>query len=394
MCALSISSDIDNASSVESFSAIMDYFNGTKETPFGMGLDLEVGNSFWFFNNSERTQLSYFDGLNRKRTELAPIIQQLWKSNHIDTIHSWGNFDKGSFERKYAEIGFRELDKYQIKIPIWINHGIGLNHQKVGNYPNMYGDSPNHSAYHLDYTFNVGCEYFWVGKTTHIIGQNSKPTLSVKAKQAIQYIMKRTKYKNVVDPIYDDGNELLTPIIFRDGTQAFEFTRFINSWGKEQVLDINDLSTQIKKSTINQLIKNEGFMVLYTHFNEHVKMSGLPYLLIKNLKYLKGKVDDGFIFMCTTSRLLKYKELLDYIRYTVLKSQKEIHIVIESEMGTPIGLKQIKYDQLQGLTFYTKFPEKTKIMFNNSFLKTEQNPKDETGEYSISIPWRKLEYPE
>jgi len=84
-CALSISSDIDNASSLESFIAVMDYFNSQNETLFGAGLELEVGNSFWFYNNSESEQLSYFDGLSENRSPLAPLIEESWKSGHIDT---------------------------------------------------------------------------------------------------------------------------------------------------------------------------------------------------------------------------------------------------------------------------------------------------------------------
>ena len=74
-CALSISSDIDNASSVESFVQFMDFLNSETKTVYGPGLGLEVGNSFWFFNGSNLPQLSYFEGLTDKETSLAPIIR-------------------------------------------------------------------------------------------------------------------------------------------------------------------------------------------------------------------------------------------------------------------------------------------------------------------------------
>ena len=45
-CALSISSDIDNASSSEFFVQFMDFLNSEKQTIYGPGLGLEVGNSF------------------------------------------------------------------------------------------------------------------------------------------------------------------------------------------------------------------------------------------------------------------------------------------------------------------------------------------------------------
>ena len=76
-CAFSISSDIDNASSLESFIHFMDFLNSEKQTIYGPGLGLEVGNSFWFFNGSKSFQLSYFNGLTHKETLCAPIILSL-----------------------------------------------------------------------------------------------------------------------------------------------------------------------------------------------------------------------------------------------------------------------------------------------------------------------------
>jgi len=392
-CSLAISSDIDNAASQETFIEIMEYFNTESDTVFGRGLGLEVGNSFWFFSNSNQPQLSYFDGLTTDETSFAPIIRNMWQSGHIDTLHSWGNFDLGGFTRSIAQVALKELQKYDTTIPVWVNHGIGLNHQKVGNYPNMFGDEPSHKAYHLDLAIESGCEYFWTGKVTHVIGQNSRPTISVQSKLGIQWLMKRTRYRNVVNPIYDDGNQLLFPIQFRDNTKSWEFIRFMNAWGKEQVLDIHDLATQLSPSILNQLIKNRGFMILYTHFNENVKMIGLPNDLIRNLFYLKKKNIEGDIFIATPSRLFKYKELHDYLNFKVDSSDGMTNIYIDSNLETPIGSKSLVRDQLCGLTFYVKAPSSTRIWFQKKKLEIKKNPKDEYGKLSVMIPWEKLSYP-
>jgi len=392
-CALAISSDIDNASSADTFKVLMDFFNSDYDTPLGKGLNLEIGNSFWFFNHSNHNQLSYFNNLTIKETSIAPIIRDFWESGHIDTLHSWGNFDLGGFSRSLAEEALNELHKYGIKIPVWVNHGIGLNHQKVGSYPNMFGDDSNSENYHLDLTTEAGCEYFWLGKSTHVVGQNSKSTISVQSKLLIQWLMKRIRYRKVVNPIYDDGNELLFPIQFRDGQKKWEFIRFINSWGREQVLDINDLQYQLSKRIQNQLIYNKGYMILYTHFNENVNMMGLPSGLKSNLEYLKRKVELGEIFLTTSSRLLKYKEINDNIKFSLQVKNKMTKIIISEVLHTPIGTKDINESQLSGLTFYTDFPEKTSIWFDNMEISSKINPPDETGKVSIMIPWKKLSYP-
>ena len=162
-CAFSISSDIDNATSLEYFVHFMDFLNTDIQTIYGPGLGLEVGNSFWFFNGSGSNQLSYFEGLTEQKTRLAPIIRLFIESGHIDSLHSWGNFDKGGFKRDHAEKGMEILNKYNFDIPVWINHGIGPNYQKIGDYPNMHGDDPNHSCYHTDLLLEAGCEYIWTG---------------------------------------------------------------------------------------------------------------------------------------------------------------------------------------------------------------------------------------
>jgi hypothetical protein len=326
-------------------------------------------------------------------TSLAPIIRKMWQSGHIDTLHSWGNFDQGGFTRSRAEKGLNELQKYHATIPVWVNHGIGLNHQKLGSCPQMFGDEPASDNYHLDLTSRAGCEYYWTGKSTHVIGQNAKPTISVQSKLMIQWMMKRTRYSGVVDPIYDDGNQLVSPIEFRDGHKAWEFVRFINSWGREQVLDIHDLKSQLSKGIVDQLIKNNGFMILYTHFNENVDIGGLPEGLKENLKYLKRKVDNKEIFLATSSRLLKYKEICDNVSFNVKHANDEIQIFISDKLKSLIGTKNIRSNQLGGLTFYTNQPSKTSVWFNHAKLKTITNPQDETGNQSIKIPWEKLSYP-
>ncbi len=392
-CALAISSDIDNASSVESFVQFMDFLNSEKQTMYGSGLGLEVGNSFWFFNGSNSPQLSYFEGTTEKETAFAPIIRSYLESRHIDTLHSWGNFDNGGFERSYAEIGVRVLKKYNFNIPVWINHGINLNHQKIGDYPNMYGDDPTHPCYHTDLLSECGFEFIWTGKVTHVIGQNSRKNFSTISKLFIQKILKKIKYQHLKDPIYDNDNNLINPLLLRDGDKKWEFIRFINSWGNAGELDLYEFVEQIKTPHLKRLIKNQGVMILYTHFNENVNIMGLPKGLKNNLHFLKQKCESGEIFLTTSSRLLKYKEINDYINFSIEENGKNKKIVISKVLNTPVGSRNIDENQLNGLTFYTDEPETTSIWFENMPISSRINSKDETGRYSVMIPWPKLSYP-
>tara|TARA_X000001036_G_scaffold345916_1_gene325774 strand:- start:745 stop:1974 length:1230 start_codon:yes stop_codon:yes gene_type:complete len=392
-CAIAISSDIDNASSLKNFVQFMDFLNTRKQTKYGKGLDLEIGNSFWFFNSSGSPQLSYFEGLTFNETKMAPIIRSYIKSGHIDTLHSWGNFDRGGFKREYAKKGLEVCDEFNFKIPVWINHGIGSNFQKIGNYPNMYGDDPDHNAYHADIMKKIGCEYVWTGKSTHIIGQNAKTNFSVLIKIFIQWILKRTKYRNITDPIYDDGNNLFNILFLKDSNKMWEFTRYINSWGNAGILDLQELSEQLSPTVLNRLISSKGVMVLYTHFNENL-FNEIPKKLYNNLKVLKEMNLKKNIFITTTSRLLKFWEISNYITYYIGQDEKKTNIFLNEFLDTPIGIKSIDIMHLQGLTFYVDTSKSCKIMFKGKKINTIINKTDETGRRSISIPWEKLHYPD
>ena len=392
-CALSISSDIDNASSSKFFIQFMDFLNSEKQTIYGLGLGLEVGNSFWFFNGSKPAQLSYFDGITSKETSLAPIIRLYLKSKHIDTLHSWGNFDRGGFKRCYAEKGIETLEKYNFKIPVWVNHGIDLNHQKIGDYPNMYGDDPDHPCYHTDLLSKSGFEFIWTGKVTHIIGQNGRKNFSILSKLLVQKILKKIKYEHVKDPIYDDDNNLIRPLLLRDGNKKWEFIRFINSWGNAGELDFYEFASQMKVQNLKRLIKNQGFMILYTHFNENL-CGTIPRKLNKSLNFLKTMVNRKEILMGTTSRILKYWEISKYINFEVKNLEDKVIILINDTMYSPIGEIPVTRVQLSGLTFYINILKPHKIIFKDKLCKTILNPPDQTGKQSISIPWQKLEYPE
>ena len=98
--------------------------------------------------------------------------------------------------------------------------------------------------------------------------------------------------------------------------------------------------------------------------------------------------------MGTTSRILKYWEVSNYISFEVQDFEDKVIILIKDKMYSPVGKKLVTNFHLSGLTFYINNAKQYKIIFKNKSCKTILNPPDETGEKSISIPWETLEYPE
>tara|TARA_B100001964_G_C14244870_1_gene606880 strand:+ start:1837 stop:3057 length:1221 start_codon:yes stop_codon:yes gene_type:complete len=390
---LAISNDIDNSPDLNVFLEIMDYLNSSKQTVFGNGLNLEVGNSFWFYNNTGTEQLSYFKGTSTAETNFAPHCREFWQSGFIDSIHTYGNFDSGGFKRKFALTARDEMGKYNVKLPVWINHGTHQNSQNLGYVQGCYGGVQGHESYHADLIKDFGIRYIWAGKMTHVLGQDAQNTLSVKGIQFLQNITAKLKYKDEYEKIILSGNKLIAPITLQDKTTLWEFQRWINAWGRQTVLDVNDFTQQIAKKNIRGLIRNEGFMVLYTHFCENLKLKeGFPTKLKTNLRFIREEYNSGELLVTTTSRLLRYKEITIYIKTDVHEENGKTIFAIPSTMKTPLGKQNITLSDIEGLTFYTDEQEKTEIHFMGKCLASKTNPRDHTGKVSISIPWIQLEY--
>jgi len=393
--ALAVSSDVDNTPSLEVYLAIMDYLNSTRQTPFGPGLGLEVGNSFWFFNATPSPQLTYFSDYGGTQTAFAPHCREFWQSGHVDILHTYGNFNEGGFQRRYAETAVEELYKRDAQLPVWVNHGTPLNHQNLGPGETCYGAVPDHPAYHMDLTKSAGCRYFWLGRMTHILGQDATKTLSVQTKNFVQSILMRIKYRSVTkDTLFDPENRLLLPAALQDDSQVYEFQRWVNAWGEIKTLDSREFGIQLRPSYLRTLIRNEGFLIVYTHFCENLELeAGLTMMLRSNLAHLQQLYAEGQLLVTTTSRLLRFREVNAHLEYAFKPEGEGILVEIQDRLTTPVGMSDLSLNDLQGLTFYLEGPDGVQISFRGQQVLHVINARDHTGRRSVSIPWVPLEYP-
>jgi len=372
----------------------MKLLNSEKDTIFGRGLNLEVGSSFWFFNRTDSKQLSYYKGISTKESEFADYCRELWRSGHVDINHAYGNFDMGGFNTKFAEESLNTLEKNNIKITTWINHGNQNNLQNLGLFNHQEGAYPDKQHYHFKLLKEHGTRYIWQGKMTHILGQSSKNTLNVQFKNRIQYLLAKTKYKALSPKPFDLKNRLMSIIKLQDDNLIWDFQRFVNNWGCQNILNVVDLSHQIKPGNIKQLIYNKGFMIVYTHMCENLTDPGqFPEKLMKNLLFLKKLENKKKILITTTSRLLKYHEITNNLNWELVTKPNSVIIQIDPLINTFNQQYQIKEKDLQGLTFYINSKKDIQITLDNRPVEFQVNGKDATGKYSLSIPWKKLEYP-
>lgn len=384
-----ICSDVDHAISLSAYVEFMKYLNTEEQTAYGWGVGLEVSNSFWFFNATGDNQLSYFHGLSKQESDFASVCRELWESGHIDTLHSYGNFDTGGFERKYAEMAMDELEKQSRVIPVWVNHGNDNNHQKIGPYPNFNGAQPDSTAYHFDLLKQHGTSFFWAGRTTHVCGQNANPSLNHQAQQLLQVLVLKTKYRNTNRPLPDPANHLLIPTKMADGNELIEFQRFISRYGEVKNTDLNDLGVQLKESNLSALVKSGGYMLLYTHMNENLpEGQPLPETVDAGFRRLAKYSHEKDLLVTTNSRLLQYADVSEHLSWKASRESGITQLKLFRDDKRPLSP-----GELQGLTFYCPNPESLRLYCGDTILPVQVNPADSSGKSSVSVIWEALQFP-
>jgi hypothetical protein len=382
-------SDVDHAVSLDAYVEFMRFLNTEKETCYGPGLNLELSNSFWFYNAEADDQLSYFEGTSSRETAFAPVCRSLWESGHLDALHTYGNFNEGGFHRGLAERALDELSKHGVNIPVWINHGNDFNTQKIGNYSGCEGADPNSPSYHLDLLSEAGTRFFWAGRTTHVAGQAAEFSLGNQFQQKLQKLVLKTKYRKIQRPLPDAPNRLLIQTEMADGRQVLEFQRFISRLGEVKNTDLPDLGLQLSEGNLNALVKSGGFMLLYTHMNENLpEKAALPVPVTQGFLRLKHLNDEQVLLVTTASRLLVYADLIQHLEWEV----KEHHGGFEIHLSRD-DHRTIEAKDLIGLCFYTDHPEQTSLSINGKLVAVQVNAKDLSGRTSISVPWPALDFP-
>lgn len=384
-----ITSDADHAVSLSAYLEWQKYLNTSGDTVYGPGLGLEVGNSFWFYNGVGDDQLSYFQGTSGRESAFAGPCRELWRSGHIDTLHSYGDFNRGGFSRALAETAVNELDRQRFSPRVWVNHGNDANSQNIGTITPYQGADPDSKAYHQDLLRGLGTRFFWMGRTTHVAGQDAAFSLGNQLQQKLQNLVLKTKYRKIQRPLPDPPNRLLIQTALADGSRVLDFQRFISRFGKVKNTDFHDLGLQLSEGNLSALLKSQGFMLLYTHMNEHLPESGpLPVAVRTGFERLRKLQEQKRLLVTTTSRLLVYADLIQHLTWTMKTAGPVRQLHLQRDDHLPLTR-----ETLQGVTFYVDEPQTVTLYFNDQPLPAQTNPAGSGQPTSIGVPWQPLVYP-
>jgi len=392
--ALTICSDIDSTNTLEEFLTIQEFLNTKNQTIIGEGLGLEIGNSFYPVREDGKFAFISQNSPDRE------VITDLIKLGYIDTIHS---FNDAKNTKEIYEIT-KFLHDNKCKLDVWVNHADVLSN--IGPRERDLGDKINSNHYHTDFSIKtLGYKFIWTHAVTNIIGQGRPLKLRSFFSSLDRRHLIQSFYQNVLKEIckyllsfmywkYEDRkyNDLIYPIQLSDGQWVFNFIRsdaFYRGIGPGA--NSEGLSSVLREEILNELKKNEGYMIVYTHLGKNNGYPFIPRDTQKTLYALEREYRAGEIYVTTTSKLLKYYANSKYLNWKAEINNEKIYIIIE-DINDPVRGSFIpSVDDLRGITFYTNDPKNTHILIQDKET-TEifRNELDFTNRQSVMIPLKPL----
>ena len=99
----------------------------------------------------------------------------------------------------------------------------------------------------------------------------------------------------------------------------------------------------------------------------------------------------GDLLVTTTRRLLGYRRARDRVRLTATDDAQGLRVDVAAEGAWNGG--DLPHD-LEGLCLYVDRPDRTRLFVGGREVAgLHCNPPDESGRPSVSLPWRRLEFP-
>ncbi|MCW2278848.1 hypothetical protein [Heliophilum fasciatum] len=410
---VAITSDIDGTS-LEEFERIHRFLNTREMTEKGPGLGLDIGDSFWMFVDTDwdgaidveghplREQMAYWRSPTDRRPFQAAAIAKYIRCGWIDSIHSWGDFNKqqpdapgaATFRREMAEAAVAELTREKLHVQVWIDHGNKANVQSFAGSSSWLqayqaGDRPGLPYYHTDLTIPYGIRFGW-GATA----------------SAWEY-----------EP---GGESLLRPLTLRDGRRIWNFTRYSCNgprWQQDFRFIWNPyfLHEQLRAENRRRWKAEGWYCAVAQHLGGPNELY-FPFLdeAVAALRELAEEQAAGEILVARTSRLLNYNLAEQFVVFEVrergpgqLWAQDQAQTQAQRRdqaVTTPgryvlnilriddphLGTFVPAIDAVRGMTFYVPDPAHFDLAIGGQLVPAEEimrNQADHTGRPSIGVRW-------
>jgi len=356
---LAIESDADHVT-LRKFNIIHEFLNSKAKTPLGLGLGLDVSDSFFLYNGSNlpdtidyqgqplRDEMTFFQGTSHHLNDGAIILHYL-HVGWIDTFHSIGDFSRigghvTRFRRSQAVYAMSYLQKHGIRLAVFTDHGNQSNVANFGAYglnhfeDYQQGDNPASSYFISDLLRKRGVRFVW-------------PDL----------FSDRYSYSSVIYPIkLRDGRSIWGFWRFT-GTLRIQHIRHAWKYDWTDLWNPGDLATELAPARLQELVRTHGFTVIATHLEGNADKNPLSTSAIESLTRLSHIQDRGKILVARTSRLLTYNLVRQYLQYRTWSTHGTTMIDILAVADPVDGAFVPTWQQLRGITFTVPSGRRTRI---------------------------------
>lgn len=356
---------------------------------------LEAGGSFFFYPPAE-DWLAYFNPRGPEGRETRRCLEALIRAGIIDVMDSYGEDPR--FKREMARQALEGLSQQGLTVQTWADRFVSPdNISQAGG----RGGHPNRMAYHLDLTLKAGVKFFWLGRTTPLLGQetpidwgtffslyrNEDPVASL---LTITGVFAR-HFGSVLTGSSKDvltSNRLVAKVKFKDGSSAYEYVRY-KSPGRDQSLAAN-----LPPENQEQLVLMGARILVEVALKQDPSGELLSPEDREALDNLVRMGRQGLLMVTTATRLLNSTLVNRNLRWRAEDKDGETRILIISLDDPLTGPRKPTLAELAGLTFYVPNSARARLFLNGQELAVHRNLIDFTGRESISLPWPWTKFPD
>lgn len=384
---LAICSDLDETKDLETYIETSRFLNGSDQTGFGKGLQLETGNTIYF--DMPDNQFSY----NNTTPDGQGLVQKLIRSGHIDCLHSYGDRVTTRDEVKAC---LAELERKNCRLKVWIDHAIAPSNFGADIMAGQ-GDDPASDVYHADLTLAHGIRFVSRGRVTSVVGQDAgfslaglfeprlfRQSMATLTKEGLKHVLARMGSEKYA---MHGTNQLLKPVNLRDGQDVMEFIRCNpHPCGVSVGDNARGLAEALTSKFFDTLVSRRGKSIVYTHLGKKIDSTkGFDDGARNALKGLRDRHSKRDILVTTTRRLLGFTEVCMLLKWSVDRSMGDIEIEIDDSVSR---------DGLQGINFIAPADANVSIRIGGERVETESAARPGMPDVMThGIPWRRLPYP-
>ena len=322
-----------------------------------MGLEISDG----LFLQSA-SLVSFLDASGR----VDPRIARMARRGQVDTVHSFAELNEEEAGCGALRKGLEALTAQDVPVDIWSNHSRSRFNLFSGD-----GDVRGSRYYHADRLSACGVRFVWAGGITPIWGQDS-PVGPAQLLDVLRHpagtdrIVLRSLLGILAKLILSHGcpglaayrgNRLLRPVTARDGTRFWSFIRYGRRLARDdRFMHLADI---LSGARLDALIRRNGATIVYTHFGKSDGNTSFSSGECVSRIFAALAQRSSRIWVCPTSRLLRYLVTRDHLEWSLDESSGELSI---SGIFDPVkGYRTATPRDIEGITFSS---DRSDLTFN------------------------------